>query len=103
MDIDLTLTGMLGVFVPMLVGVLVKLETPRKVKAALAVALSVALGVVLAVSSGDITWSLQGDIWAQIQQVLKYVAVVAICAQTAYQMWIEPSGLAAWIQENINF
>lgn len=88
-----------GVFVPMLVAFITNTQTSSKVKGWLAAGLSVVVGGIMAYLSGDIQ-SLSGEPMQVIAQVVQYVAIVGVSAQTAYNMWIKPSGFAEKVQRD---
>jgi hypothetical protein len=93
----LTIAGALGVLVPLVVGVLTKISTSSAVKGALAVALSVAVGVIVAGTAGQ----LPGDFWGQVAEFVKYIGVTAVAAQTAYEMFIRPTKISTFLQDNV--
>jgi hypothetical protein len=95
----LTVAGALGILVPLAVGVLATVSTTSKIKGMIAVAICVAVGLVTAGTSG----SLPGAFWGDVAEYVKYVGIVAISAQTAYEMFWKPVGATPALQANVGF
>jgi hypothetical protein len=93
----LTIAGALGILVPLVVGVLTKISTSSTVKSVLAVSLCVLVGVVVAGTAGQ----LPGAFWGDVETYVKYIGVAAVAAQTAYEMFIRPTKISTFLQDNV--
>ena len=94
------IAALLGVLVPIVVAFFTKRTTSSKAKGWFAFFLSFVCGLVMAVASGEVI-SLSADPGQAIADAAKYIGIVAISAQTAYNMWIKPSGLSEAVQANL--
>lgn len=96
------LAPIIGILVPIIVGIISSSSTSSAVKGWAALAISVATGLVLALVNGQLSGAvLTSDPTAALAAVVKFVGVVAVSAQTSYNMFIKPSGLSKYLQMNI--
>lgn len=96
------LAPIIGILVPIIVGIISSSSTSSAVKGWAALAISVATGLVLALVNGQLSGAvLSSDPTAALAAVVKFVGVVAVSAQTSYNMFIKPSGLSKYLQMNI--
>jgi hypothetical protein len=86
-----------GVFVPLLVGFLANTNTSSKAKGYMATGISFAVGFIIALGSGQLH-ALSSDPATAIAELIKFVGIVGVAAQTAFNMWIKPSGLSTTLQ-----
>jgi hypothetical protein len=95
-------SALLGVIVPLVVAFVTTVDTSSKVKGWLALGISVAVGLITTYTSGALT-ALSTDPATVLASLLQNVTVVAVAAQTAYSMFIKPSGLAEKIQAEFGY
>lgn len=99
MTAELSITAVLGVLVPIVVAIITKVSTSGKVKGLLALGLAAVLGLGMAAFSGGFVWT--GDLVTNLWVVVRFVGLALVSAQANYNMWIKPTGLATYVQENI--
>ena len=100
-DYAIALAGLMGVILPLVVAFITNASVSSKVKGLLALGLSVLVGTITAIAAGELSFaSLQGSPADVMVQVATYISIVAVAAQTAYNMLFKPIGWTTTLQQD---
>lgn len=98
----ISVAAMAGIFVPIIVSLISTSKTSSAMKGWAALSISLVTGFAIVLARGDLVgveWT--ADPALLVSSVVKIIGIVAVSAQTSYNMFIKPSGLAQYFQMNV--